>query len=319
MDRGDITGGDRVQQHVIVERAPGPTPRELLAAVRRHVAAIRPSSWLFILGALALIGPTMAGIARFSWSTEQGGHGPLVLATGLWLLARERQAIEELRQPGSAWVILSLMPVFLGLYIFARITGIIEIEGFAMYGALLLAAYALLGGRVLRHLWFPLLYLALVFPPPDSLVAAITQPIKIWISASAVELLHFLGYPIASTGVTIQIAQYELLVAAACAGLNSIISLAAICLFYIYIRHNANYRYAALLLLAIVPVAIFANFGRVLILILLTYHFGEAAAQGFMHNFAGLSMFTLSLVAIFAVDKLASPLRRYLAGRSDHA
>jgi exosortase len=113
--------------------------------------------------------------------------------------------------------------------------------------------------------------------------------------------------------VTIQIAQYELLVAAACAGMNSIISLTAIGLFYVYVLHNANYRYAALLLLAILPAAVFANFVRVLILILVTYYFGDAAAQGFIHNFAGVTMFAVSLAAILAVDKLASPLRRRLS------
>ena len=44
----------------------------------------------------------------------------------------------------------------------------------------------------------------------------------------------------------------------ACAGLNSLISLSAISLFYIYIRHNANWRYALLLMFAIIPVAVIA-------------------------------------------------------------
>ena len=168
------------------------------------------------------------------------------------------------------------------------------------------------GGAVMRLLWFPLVYLLFVFPPPDTAVAMVTQPLKIWISRAAIDLLYFVGYPIAGSGVTIQIGQYQMLVAAACAGLNSLISLSAIGLFYIYIRHNANWRYAALLMLAIVPVAILANFMRVLILVLITYHFGEAMAQGFIHNFAGVTMFAISVLGIFAVDAIASPLRRWL-------
>jgi exosortase len=138
------------------------------------------------------------------------------------------------------------------------------------------------------------------------------------ISTQAVNLLHALGYPIGSTGVTIQIAQYDLLVAAACAGLNSIISLTAICLFYIYLRHRANWRYAALLVLMIIPIAVFANFVRVILLILITYYFGDAAAQGFAHDFAGLVMFLISVLSIFALDGLATPIRRALGnGRGD--
>jgi exosortase len=164
----------------------------------------------------------------------------------------------------------------------------------------------------MRKLWFPLVYLLFVFPPPDTLVALFTQPLKIWISKAAVNFLYLFGYPIAGAGVTIQVGQYQLLVAAACSGINSLISLSAISLFYVYMRHQMNWRYAALLMLAIVPVAIFANFIRVLILILLTYHFGDAVAQGFFHNFAGMTMFVTALLTIFGIDLLAEPLWRRL-------
>ena len=102
--------------------------------------------------------------------------------------------------------------------------------------------------------------------------------------------------------------------AAACSGLNSIISLSAISLFYIYVRHQADWRYCLLLIFLIVPVALFANFIRVLTLILLTYHAGEAAAQGFLHNFAGMFMFAVALIAIYLADEVLRPVwLRYTA------
>ena len=63
-----------------------------------------------------------------------------------------------------------------------------------------------------------------------------------------------------------------------------------------------------LLFFLIVPVAMFANLVRILILILVTYHFGEAAAQGFLHNFAGLVMFSTALLTIFALDSVIEPI-----------
>lgn len=287
-------------------------PKTVQPSFGRWLAASVRRNWILWIGMAALALPTMASVARDSWSTEQGAHGPIVLATGIWLLMRQWQAALAVARPGKAWIgALCLIPALL-LYAFGRITNIVEIEGFAMYGALVSVLYLVAGGAVLRLLWFPLVYLLFVFPPPDTAVAMVTQPLKIWISRAAIDLLSFLGYPIAGSGVTIQIGQYQLLVAAACAGLNSLISLSAIGLFYVYIRHNANWRYAALLMLAIVPVAILANFARVLILVLITYHFGEAMAQGFIHNFAGVTMFAISVLGIFAVDALASPLRRRL-------
>jgi exosortase/archaeosortase family protein len=51
----------------------------------------------------------------------------------------------------------------------------------------------------------------------------------------------------------------------------------------------------------------FANFVRVIILVLITYYFGEAAAQGFLHDLAGLTLFAVALATIFAIDRIASP------------
>jgi exosortase len=269
---------------------------------------VRPADLILLLGAAVFVLPTMIQVAKFNWTTEQGGHGPIVLATGIWLLWREIKSSSAVREPGKAVIAAAALVPLLAIYMLARITGILEIEALAMYGALIAGAYFLFGGALIRAIWFPLIYLALALPPPDSVVAAVTQPIKIAISSWAVSLLHALGYPIASSGVTIQIAQYELLVAAACAGLNSIISLGAICLFYVYLRHRNSVTAFAVIALSVIPIAIFSNFVRVLILILITYYLGESAAQGFLHDFAGLTMFAVALVAIFAIDGVYSRL-----------
>ena len=275
------------------------------ACLRRH--------WLPIVGAAALIGPTFVTIAQDSWSTEQGAHGPVVLATGIWLVVHLKDRWLPLVRPAALAVALPLLVPPLLLYALGRISGTPELEGFALYVTLVVATYAFIGLRAMRQIWFAIFYFAFVFPPPDSMVAAVTQPLKLGISAGAVKLLRAFGMPVARTGVIIQVDQYDILVAAACAGLNSIISLSAIGLFYVYIRHNANWRYAALLMVAILPVAILANFARVLVLILITYYFGDAAGQGFLHGLAGMLMFSVALLGIFGLDTLASPLRRSLA------
>ena len=269
---------------------------------------ITPANVIFTLGLAAIMLPTMVQVARVSWSTEQGGHGPIVLATGLWLLWRELKAGKAEPRPGHLATGLLLMALSMAIFLLARITGVLEIEAFAMYGALIAAAYLLVGGAVLRTIWFPLVYLAFTLPPPDSVVAAVTQPIKIAISSGVVSLLDLVGYPVASSGVTIQIGQYQLLVAAACAGLNSIVTLAALCLFYVYLRHRSNFTAFLVISLAAIPVAIISNFVRVLVLVLVTYHFGDSAAQGFVHDFAGLLMFAVALLTVFGIDQLATPL-----------
>lgn len=263
---------------------------------------------ILAIGIAALVVPTMLFVARESWSTEQGAHGPIVLFTGIWLLWRQwHEAMAVARRPSALWVLI-LLAIFLPLYVLTRITQIVELEGYLMYANLLVVLYSVIGAEAMKRLWFPLFYLVFLFPPPDTLVAAVTVPMKMGLSQAAIAFLDIFGYPIGGEGVRIYIGPYELLVAAACSGLNSIISLSAISLFYIYMRHQADWRYALLLVFFIVPVALLANFVRVLILILLTYHAGEAAAQGFLHNFAGIVMFAVALLAIFGLDAVLKPL-----------
>ena len=119
----------------------------------------------------------MFQVGQFNWTTEQGGHGPIVLATGVWLLWRELKTSPAERKPGNIWVGAIWVGILLAIYAVSRITGILEIEALAMYGALIMGAYMLFGGALIRSIWFPLIYLALTLPPPDSVVAAVTQPI----------------------------------------------------------------------------------------------------------------------------------------------
>jgi exosortase len=258
----------------------------------------------------------MFQVATESWSTEQGAHGPIVLATGIWLVILLRHEIRPLLRPGSLALTAAMLIPCLMLYVLARITTTLELEGAALYLTLIVVFYAYCGVAVMRLMWFPTFYFAFLFPPPDSLVATLTQPLKIEISRWAVALLDACGMTIARKGVIIQVDQYDILVAAACAGLNSIMSLSAIGLFYIYVRHNANWRYALLLMLAIIPAAVLANFVRVLLLILITDFLGDAWAQGPLHGLTGMVMFAVALLSIFGIDKLAEPIRHRLATRS---
>ena len=62
-----------------------------------------------------------------------------------------------------------------------------------------------------------------------------TEPLKHWISIIVVDTLHGVGYPIGRTGVMITVGPYELLVADACSGLNSMFSLAALGALFIHV------------------------------------------------------------------------------------
>ena len=267
---------------------------------------------LLVAGMAAIALPTIARLASGPWSTEAGVHGPLVLVTGVWLIGRRLDEVRTAARPGSLAVGLAVMVPTILLYIFARAFDFVSLEVASMMLALIVTTYVFLGAQVLRLLWFPILYLGFVIPIPGWLLDVVTQPLKALVSHSVTVALGHLGYPVARVGVTIYVAQYQLLVEDACAGLNSLISLTAIGLFYVYILHNSNWRYSLLLLALVIPIAILANCIRVAALVLLTFYFGDAVAQGFLHHFAGMVTFTSALLFIFAIDAGLSPVRRAL-------
>lgn len=284
-----------------------------VAPERPTVRRIASSHWPLIVGILALVVPSFISLARQVWSTEAGVHGPIVLATGVWLIVRRAGEIKAVRRPGSNAVTAAIIGLSLLFYVFGRAFDFIFLEIGALGGVLVGLFYLLCGGEAVRRMWFPIFYLGFLIPLPGWFVDQITAPLKSYISWSATELLQRVGYPVAREGVTLYIAQYQLLVEDACAGLNSIISLTAISLFYIYILHNANWRYSLFLVLWIIPVAMLANLVRVLALVLITYYWGNAAAQGYLHSTAGLVMFATALIGIFAVDGLMTPVRKRLS------
>lgn len=282
------------------------------ASARPPFAQVIGHHWPLLIGLLALGLPTMYEIATQSWTGEAGVHGPIVLATGVWLFARRWRELLTIRQPGNWPVTLALLIPALLAYAFGRAFGFLAIEALALMGVLVAVFYSYFGAEAARRMWFPILYLLFVVPIPGWVITTLTAPMKEYVSSSATWILSHAGYPIVREGVTLYVAQYQLLVEDACAGLNSLISLTAISLFYIYILHNASWRYALFLMLWIIPVALLANLVRVIILVLITYHFGNAAAQGFLHSTAGLVMFATALLGIFLVDGLMTPVRKLL-------
>ncbi|HEY6870872.1 MAG TPA: exosortase V [Novosphingobium sp.] len=259
------------------------------------------------LAALAL--PTIVTIAATWWSTPEGAQGPIVVGIALWLIGRRWPAVlARTRRPPSPRVLLLAAPI-LPVLLVARIGGIVEVEGMMLYLFLLVLLYSVVGGAALRQAWFGLFFLLFALPVPDSVIALATQPLRLMVSHAAVSLLTLAGYPVGSQGVLIFIGQYELLVADACSGLNSLLSLTALALLYIYLRHRSEPRQALLLAALAVPMAIVANLVRVLVLVLLTYHCGAAIAQSFLHELAGLLLFIAALGGIVAIDRVIQSLR----------
>jgi len=271
--------------------------------------------WPLLVGLLIVAIPSLITLGRQTWSTEAGAHGPIVLATGLWLLSYNKiDLIHAGRQPWWTWLPLAAA---LPVYAFGRAFDFLFIEVSALYLIFIIGMVQLAGISEVRRNLFALFYLAFIIPPPGWVLDTLTSPLREFVSYISVAILQPMGFPIERSGVSLTIAQYQLLVEDACAGMNSITGLVAISLFYIYMIHRASWRYALLLVALIIPVAVFVNILRVIALILLTYYYGDAVAQGFMHVTTGLVLFVFAIGAIFVIDRALQKL--FGAGRTEQA
>jgi exosortase B len=261
--------------------------------------------WLpVIAGLLLLYVPSFYDLAVALWPQDDHAHGPIVLAVIVWLFWDKRQvlmAAPARTAPLTGFTLLVLGLIVYGLGRSQDIT-LFEVGALApiLAGVLLVAR----GWPALRALWFALLFIVFLVPLPGVFVDALTLPLKQHVSAVAAHLLYAAGYPIARDGVLLTIGQYQLLVADACSGLNSMFSLSALGLLYLYLVRHQSWVHNGLLLASILPIAFGVNIVRVMTVALVTYHFGDAAGQGTLHGLTGMVLFVIALVMLFGFDAL---------------
>jgi exosortase B len=262
--------------------------------------------WLPILfGLLILYAPTFFDLINGVWGNEEQAHGPIVLGLSMWLIYRQRNRMMDTSEgrPASVFGWTSFFIALL-FYIIGRSQQIVlfELASFIwmLAGILLLKR----GIGALKIMWFPLFFMLFMIPLPGTVVTTLTMPMKVAVSYVTTNLLFWAHYPISRDGVVLQIGQYQLLIADSCAGLQTLLTLESLGLFYLNIvRHTSVFRNVTLALL-IVPISFTANVIRVTTLTLVTYYFGDAVGQGFLHGFAGMVLFLSALLLILGMDTL---------------
>lgn len=265
---------------------------------------------LLSLAFLAMYVPTYSYLASTSWLKDENGHGPLVLLMSFWLLWRERHALIAGEASPAVGAAFGSLLVGVAAYVIGQSQSIDTLAAlsqiFVLGGLILL----LRGWRGLRVCWFPLFFLLFMVPLPGVLVQTLTLPLKWAVSYLAEVILYAAGYPVGRSGVTLTVGQYQLLVADACAGLNSMFTLESLGLFYMKIMDYQSRARNTILAIMIIPISFVANVVRVMVLVLVTYHLGDEAGQGFLHGFAGMVLFGVALSLTYLFD-------RFLAARFD--
>lgn len=136
-----------------------------------------------------------------------------------------------------------------------------------------------------------------------------TAPLQLMVSSATAFLLKSAGYLVSRDGVILHIGDYTIVVGEACSGMRSLVSLMSVGAVYAYLQNISN-RKRTILFLSIIPISIIANIFRLIVLALITYHFGDAAGQGFFHEFSGFFLFIVALGSLVIVDILLDRKRK---------
>lgn len=260
---------------------------------------------LVVVGLIALYGHGLFELISSTIGDDAQGHIAIIMALCAWMVWRSRAEMASMEgadpKPTLGWLIFAAACV---IYIAGRIFNIIQFE----VGSLMLVAAAavllLRGPKHLKIIAFPLLFFAFAIPLPRALADSITQPMKMAVSYVAESIMYHAGYPVSRAGVTLQVGQYQLLVADACAGLHTLFTLEALGLLYLNLVKTASVARNVAMAALIVPISFSANVVRVVVLCLVTYYLGDEAGQGFLHGFAGMVLFMTALILIISVDSL---------------
>jgi exosortase/archaeosortase family protein len=86
--------------------------------------------------------------------------------------------------------------------------------------------------------------------------------------------------------------------------MNSIVALSAIGVFYAHEFRRQEKIRSLLLLAAIVPITIAANFIRVITLVLTAYYGGVDLLETTLHDLTGIGLFVVAVILLFLFDSM---------------
>lgn len=268
-----------------------------------HSGALGPS-WTPLLwfGALLAISNVyvLARLADQWFTNEDMSHGPFVpVLAGYVVWQMWPQLLRTPARP-SYW---GVVPVLIGgvllcvgppsLPTFAFLT---RVALFLSIGGLVLL---LRGWPTLRLLGYPFAILILMVPLPGFVIERVTLPLQLIASVLSEHTLGAIGYSVLREGNVLHLPLQTVAVAEACSGLRSLFSLFFLSQVYAVLFDDRPWM-RAVLGLAMIPIAVLANSGRITFVAAL----GQTNPDWFhgtLHDSTGWVIFVIAFLSLVAV------------------
>lgn len=244
----------------------------------------------------------IAGLFK-AWDTNPDySHGYLIVPLCALFVWKRRQylATLDVRPAGVGLVVVAG-----ALFVF--LAGQLGAEQFlarvSVIGVLAGATVFLLGWAHARALGWIFCFALLMIPLPAIVFNEITLPLQLLASSVAEQSLLLFSIPVLREGNVIYLSSATLEVAEACSGIRSLVTLLTFSIVYGYFTEERMSR-RVILVLSTLPIAVAANALRVAGTGLLAHFFGQSAADGFFHTFAGWLVFMSAVVMLFLLQRV---------------
>ena len=230
-------------------------------------------------------------------------HGIFVPLFALFVLWQDRKRLTAIA-PAPSWAGLPLVV----LSMLVLVLGVLGAEIFLQRISLLILLAGLIilfqGWTFFRVVLFPWAFLILMIPIPALIINRLTFPLQLLAAKLATALLE-LVVVVHREGNVILLVSGPLDVVEACSGIRSLLSLVTLAIIYGYLLDSRKW-VRVVLAFAAVPIAVAANSFRVFGTGLLVQSGHADLAEGVPHALAGLLVFAVALILLFAVHRAIS-------------
>lgn len=258
--------------------------------------------------AALVFGPVLYHMVLHWEHVADYSHGFLIPPLAAYFAWERRSKLRRAPIEPSWW---GLAPLAVGALALA--VGRLGVELMSMRVAFVLTLIGLnlllLGWPMFRILAFPLCFLFLMVPLPQSLVNVVAFPLQLLAADLAVSTLQLFGNPVLREGNIIHLPGTQLFVAEACSGLRSLMALGTLGVVFAYFFRK-SWIERGILVASTLPIAVIVNAFRVWLTSWLTLRFGQDMASGVIHQTEGFFTFALAFALLLLEARLLALLRR---------
>jgi exosortase len=263
---------------------------------------------LVALSVAWLYAATLQGLVIEWVSSADASYGIVLAAVALVVIWRRRAAFAVARDPhASALPGAAALLLALGLYLVGQLAADVFLTRVSFVFVLAGALWFLAGGRAVRSIAAPLLFLLIAIPLPALVVNAVTLPLQLAASRIGETTLIAAGVSVFRDGNLLELPSTTLEVADACSGLRSIVSLVAIGGLLAWTEPSWPRRIA--LVVAGLPIAIAMNGLRITVTGLACEFWGARAASDPWHTLGGWLTFVVSVFALVQLQRVTATAR----------